>query len=115
MKIFGSFIALFVTFGVIDLVMRRFAAWRKAKKPATPYYAGPTPAEHERNLKKAIGQFVDAHAAAAWGNRVLGQFEKTGKVSKWNSNPFKDDDVITDPAYSSLGSNIFHDNGGRDG
>ncbi|MEW6595519.1 MAG: hypothetical protein AB1413_11685 [Thermodesulfobacteriota bacterium] len=109
MKLLLSFVVTLVAFGLLDLAMRKFAAWRKAKRPAAPHYAGPTPAEHERNLKKGIGQFANAHATANWERGAIAHYEKTGRVSKRSSNPFADDDVTTDAAYSSLGSNIFND------
>lgn len=107
MKLLFSFIAFFMAFGVIDLVMRKFAAWRRNRRPVAPHYAGPTPAEHERRLKKEIGQFADAHAAANWEEKAIDQFEKTGRVGERN-------DVVSfhhwtnDPAYSEFEGNLFH-------
>jgi len=105
--IFAVFLILFC-WGCLDYGMKRFAAWRRGGA------TGPTIIDHERRLKKEIGQYSEQHATVAWEKKAIDHFERTGKVlerpSCENDNSLFEDenDIIVNPAYSGLSSNIFH-------
>lgn len=71
--IFAVFLILFC-WGCLDYGMKRFAAWRRGGA------TGPTIIDHERRLKKEIGQYSEQHATVVWGKKAIDHFEKTGKV-----------------------------------
>lgn len=78
---------------VILFIFCALLSGRLLAKPHT----GPTINDLERRLRKERGQFSSQHA------------KKIYDYDKRHSSIWDRDDVTVDPAYSSLSSNIFHD------
>jgi len=93
MEFFKSIFILYCAVYATRWVAIKIIIWFRLRRLARPYY-GPTINDHERRLRKEIGQFSEQHATLARPSGSSGDINK----SHWTN----------DSSYSGLPGNVFH-------
>lgn len=109
MEFFKSIFILYCAVYITRWVAIKITIWFRLRRLARPY--GPTINDHERRLKKEIGQFSGQHATMAWENKAIDHFERTGKVLERPTGPSGDINKshwTNDSSSSGIPGNVFY-------